>query len=58
MSIDKTLIDAAEIGLRSIVYKDGHRGGWHPTYHDYVDLTEYVDAVLALIEAARKETER
>jgi hypothetical protein len=56
MAIDKKLIDAAEEGLRGMVYQDSSRGTWHPGYHDWVDLKKYVEPVLALIEAARKET--
>ncbi len=57
MTIDKKLIDDAEVGLHGIVFRNSYSGTWHPVYQDWVDLKEYVEPVLALIAAARKESE-
>ena len=54
MAIDKKLIDAADKGLHGMVYQN-HDGAWHSSLQDWVNLKQYVEPVLALIEAARKD---
>jgi hypothetical protein len=55
VTISKDVIEAASEGLHCMVYRDSSTGRWHPSYQDWVDLTEYVEAVQKLIEAAEEE---
>ena len=57
MTIGKKIIDAADKGLRGMVYQENATGSWHPSHQDWANIEKYVKPILALIAAARKEIE-